>query len=156
MQEEQVAAAETLHAVIDRFWETVPPVWHQVRSHIRGVAVERLGITVEQFHILRRIRSGSVSISDLASEKHISRSAVSQAVEVLVSKGLVTRRENAADRRFVQLELTATGDELLSAIHQENRAWMCARLSALSAGELASLEQGMLLLNKAFINPQSE
>jgi DNA-binding MarR family transcriptional regulator len=156
MQANQDTVDEKLHQIIDRFWETVPPVWHQVRSHIRGVAVERLGITVEQFHILRHIRTGSGSISELAAEKHISRSAISQAVELLVSKGLVTRRENAADRRFVQLDLTPSGNDLLSAIHQENRAWMISRLAVLTPQEQASLEHSMGLLKKAFIDPQPE
>lgn len=153
MQENQVIADEKLHEIIDRFWEAVPPVWHQVRSHIRGVAVERLGITPEQFHILRHIRTGSGSISELAAEKHISRSAISQAVELLVSKGLVTRRENAADRRFVQLDLTPSGSAMLDAIHQENRAWMLSRLAVLNPQELDCVEQSMGLLKKAFIDP---
>jgi DNA-binding MarR family transcriptional regulator len=152
MQTPEITLRTDLQSTIERFWDAVPPVWHQVRSHIRGVAVERLGITVEQFHILRHIRSGSGSISELAAEKHISRSAISQAVELLVSKGLVTRRENAADRRYVQLELTPDGSAMLDAVHQENRAWMSECLSALSPQELDTVQQGLELLKRAFID----
>jgi DNA-binding MarR family transcriptional regulator len=148
---EEISSPENVQETIDRFWAAVPSVWHQVRSHIRGVAVERLGITVEQFHILRHIRTGSGSISELAAEKHISRSAISQAVELLVGKGLVTRHENAADRRFVQLALTPEGSTMLDAVHQENRAWMGERLASLTPQELACVDQGLSLLRQAFI-----
>ena len=74
---------------IDRFWETVPPVWNFVRSHIRATAIGNFDITVEQFHILRYVRRGTGSMSELAAAKNISRPAMSQAVDVLVKKKLL-------------------------------------------------------------------
>jgi DNA-binding MarR family transcriptional regulator len=59
----------------------------------------RFGITMEQFHILRHIRRGYRSVKDLAEKKQINRSAVSQAIDALVSKGLVTRIQESGDRR---------------------------------------------------------
>ena len=73
---------------VDRFWETLPPLWNFIRSHIRATATSNFDITVEQFHVLRYVRRGVTSMSDLAVAKNISRPAISQAVDVLVKNGL--------------------------------------------------------------------
>src|SRR5512138_1156151 len=100
---------------VDRFWETVPPVWNTVRSHIRATATANYDITVEQFHVLRYVRRGPGSMAELATAKNISRPAISQAVDVLVKKGLVTRAQSTTDRRYVELTLTDSGNALLDA-----------------------------------------
>ena len=94
----------SLQQTVDRLLETLPPVWDRIRSNLRSAATEKFGITLEQFHVLRHIRRGFQSVGDLAARKQISRSAVSQSVEVLVAKGLVTRRQESEDRRCVLLE----------------------------------------------------
>jgi DNA-binding MarR family transcriptional regulator len=139
---------EILERTTDRFWEAIPPLWGQVRAHIRAVAIENFEVTVEQFHILRYIRRGRGSVSELALAKHISRPAISQGVDSLVHKGLVSRKPNPADRRYVQLELTAEGDALLDAVFQDTRAWMQARLSALSQAELENVSRALESLKK--------
>jgi DNA-binding MarR family transcriptional regulator len=132
--------------VIDRIWETIPPTWHRIREQLRGTAVEQFGITVEQFHILRHVRKGAGSVSGLAEVKQISPSAISQAVDLLVEKGLLARAQDQNDRRRVLLTLTEHGTELLGSIFQQNRAWMKEKLARLSADELAALDQGLALL----------
>ena len=67
---------------------------------------------------------GFTSVSELAAIRQISRPAISQAVDVLVEKGLISRQQEAEDRRFVHLLLTPNGEALLNKIFQENRAWM--------------------------------
>jgi DNA-binding MarR family transcriptional regulator len=141
---------ESLLRAIDRFWETVPPTWDRIRGRIHIAATENFGITVEQFHILRHIRKGIHSASELAEVKQISRPAISQAVETLVNRGLVTRQYSVRDRRCVELELTESGNDLLDAIFKYNRAWMLEKLAWLSEDELNSLVQGMDVLHKTF------
>lgn len=133
---------------IDRFWETVPPLWNTVRSHIRTTATAKFDITAEQFHVLRHVRRGRCSISELAAAKNISRPAISQAVEVLVKKGFLTRVQSAQDRRFVDLALTEAGNALLDAVFKETRAWMKTRMSALTADELETISTAMEALKK--------
>jgi DNA-binding MarR family transcriptional regulator len=140
-----------LDETIERFWESIPPAWHNIRGNVRGIASEQFNLSVDQFHILRRIRKGSHSVSDLADDFQISRSAISQTIDLLVEKGLVTRTEQARDRRFVQIELTPTGDTLLNAIFKQNRAWMKTKMLDLSAEQLTTLQQGMDLLASHFI-----
>jgi DNA-binding MarR family transcriptional regulator len=137
---------ELSQAAIDRFWEVIPPLWNLVRENVRSIASEQFDISVEQFHILRHIRRGVTSVSDLAEAKGISRPAISQAVDLLVEKGLISRQQEKGDRRFVKLALTPAGDDLMAQIFKENRAWMASRLESLSPGDLECLVQGLQTL----------
>ncbi len=139
-----------INDAIDRFWETVPPVWCKIRGNVRGIAMEYFNLTVEQFQILRLIRKGCHSVSDLAAVQQISRSAISQAMDALVGKGLVTRREQTKDRRYVNLELTELGNNLLNAFYEIYRTWMLEKMNLLSGEEITLLRQGMEILRKAF------
>lgn len=133
---------------VDRFWETVPPLWNLVRSHIRSTATANFDITVEQFHVLRFVRRGPGSMSELAVAKNISRPAISQAVGVLVKKGLLTRVQSTQDRRYVELALTEAGNELLDTVFKETHEWMKARMSPLTAGEMEMLVSGLEIMRK--------
>ena len=144
------SSTEFLPQTIDRFWEIVPPVWNAVRSHVRSIATQQFDITVEQFHLLRHIRRGAHSVSDLADIGRISRPAISQSVDTLVNKGLVSRQQSTDDRRYVQLELTQEGTSLLEAIFGQTRQWMRTKLATLEADELKSVMTGLILLKEAF------
>jgi MarR family transcriptional regulator, 2-MHQ and catechol-resistance regulon repressor len=140
-----------LDETIELFWETIPPSWRCIRKKIHGVASESFGITVEQFHILRHIRKGKGSVSELADEKQISRSAISQAVDILVEKGLIQRSQSPDDRRWVHLELTPDGDELLNAIFKETHRWMKTKMDSLSPDDLEVMRRAMLLFKNTFL-----
>lgn len=133
---------------IDRFWETVPPLWNTVRSHIRATTTANFDITVEHFHILRFVRKGTESMSELAAAKNISRPAMSQAVEVLVKKGLLTRIQSTQDRRYVELALTEAGNQLLDTVFKETRIWMKERMQGLTANELETIARAMDAMKK--------
>lgn len=143
-----------IQLTIERFWEIFPPVWDRLRSNVRGIASSQFNISVEQFQILRHIRKGRTSVSELAQVKQISRSAISQAVDVLVVGGLVNRRQNDADRRCHELDLTARGNDLLNAIYKENRGWMLEQMASLDAEEADSIIRGLEALKRAFIEQQ--
>lgn len=133
---------------IDRFWETVPPLWNSVRSYIRATATANFDITVEQFHVLRHVRRGMGSVSDLATAKNISRPAISQAVDVLVKKGLLTRVHSTEDRRYVELALTESGNNLLDTVFQQTRKWMKERMCDLTADELETMIKALEVMKK--------
>ncbi len=139
-----------LDQVLAQFWETVPPLWHRVRSHIALAARERFNLTHEQFHVLRRIHLGRTHVSELAQDKRISRPAVSRAVDVLVEKGLIVRMQDPDDRRHVNLALTEQGDAVMKSIHEVMDAWLTERLSTLDSDDLEQIMTGMNLLKRAF------
>ncbi|HBX70188.1 MAG TPA: hypothetical protein DEH25_12625 [Chloroflexi bacterium] len=139
-------------AAIDKFWEFFPPVWHTVRAHIHHEAAENFDITVGQFHILRRIRGGIDSVSKLAADRDTSRPAISRAVDVLVNQGLIVRTVNPADRRNVQLSLTAEGQSLMEALFSNTRNWMAEKMADLSEAELEAIFVAGDALKRAFAN----
>jgi Transcriptional regulators len=151
METLEKTSEELLQTAIDRFWETVPPVWNKVRGNVRCIATENFEITLDQFHILRHIRKGRGSVSELADLQQISRPAISQAVDILVEKGLISRRTNADDRRYIRLELTPSGNDLLNTIFKQNRTWMMEKMAAISPDEIDSIVQGLEILKKTFI-----
>jgi DNA-binding MarR family transcriptional regulator len=142
------------HAV-DAVLETLPPVWDRIRSNLRAAATSKFGITLEQFHVLRHIRKGYQSVGDLAEKRQVSRSAVSQAVEVLVEKGLVTRRQESDDRRCVLLELTPHAGKVMDANARENRAWMEEKMASLTPEDLRKILKVMAVLKKTFTPEES-
>jgi MarR family transcriptional regulator, 2-MHQ and catechol-resistance regulon repressor len=145
----------SLQQAVDSVLETLPPVWDRIRSNLRSAATEKFGITLEQFHVLRHIRRGFQSVGDLADKKQISRSAISQSVEVLVAKGLVTRRQESDDRRCVLLELTPHASEVMDANFQQNRVWMKKKMASLAPEELSSIRKAMNILGKTFAPEES-
>jgi DNA-binding MarR family transcriptional regulator len=142
----------TTPLLIDKFWESVPPVWRQTRSQIHHIAIEKFQMTEQQFQVLRRIRKGSTSVSALAEASQTSRSAVSKAVDALVHKGLVARQQDPSDRRNVPLALTDEGQRVMEAIFNEAEAWLSARFARLTSQEAEILLQGLENLRKAFSN----
>jgi DNA-binding MarR family transcriptional regulator len=141
---------DILRQTIDQFWETVPGVWNLIRNHLRSIAAEQFGISVGQFHTLRHVRKGLTSVRDIAEARQVSRPAVSQEVDVLVEGGLVTRRQEAGDRRFVHLALTPAGEDLLNRLFQQNRLWMMQKMAELPAADLEQIRRGLALLESAF------
>jgi DNA-binding MarR family transcriptional regulator len=139
---------ENLRQAVDAFWETYPPFWRRVRARIRQVAAEQFGLSVEQFHILRHVRRGQGSVSELAEARHISRAAISQAVDTLVQKGLIARTTDVRDRRYIRLALTESGDALLDGVFDNVSQWMMQALSSLSGEDLDALVRAMDSLRK--------
>jgi len=142
--------SDRMKETLDAFWGTIPPLWHQIRAQIRADAVENFDITVGQFHILRRIHFGMDSVSKLADDKHISRAAVSRAVDMLVNKGLIRRTPDPADRRCVRLSLTDAGQALLDALFENTRDWMAGKMASLDDAGLEKITQAIQYLKRAF------
>jgi len=153
MQVSTLSTEQLIQAAIEAFWGAIPPVWNRIKANTRSITEENYDISVEQFHILRHIRKGLTSVSELAQVKQISRSAISQAVNVLVEHGLVCRLQNAQDRRNIPLELTGSGNQLLDAISEKNRSWMKNQMASLSTQDLNTLTCAMEILAKTFDKP---
>ena len=144
----------SLESAVDSVLETIPPVWDRIRSNLRAAATQGFGISLEQFHILRHIRMGYCHVGDLAEKKQISRSAVSQAVDVLVAKDLVIRSREKGDRRLVRLELTPYAGGVLDANFRENRDWVKEKMNYLSPGELETVRNAMETLRLTFTDAE--
>lgn len=143
--------SETLGAAVDSVMDNLPHVWDCIRGNLRSAATKRFGITLEQFHTLRHIRMGYRSVKDLADKRQVSRPAVSQAIEVLVRKGLVDRTQDKSDRRYVELSLTPWASGILDGNLEENKRWMESRMSGLAEDELETVRKAMETLSAVFV-----
>ncbi len=145
-----MASDELLQQAIDKFWETVPMIWGQVRNKVRMYGIAGLNITPIQFHILRHMRRGACSVGELAEYQQISRPAISQAVDQMVEEGLITRQQRPHDRRFVQLTMTERGTHLLNSVFSKNRQWMAKKMAGLDPEELETIIKALTYLKKTF------
>jgi DNA-binding MarR family transcriptional regulator len=94
-------------------------------AHIFASAIDRLmgeqlqavsddGLSFSQLRLLKLVSiTDSYTISDVAAFLSVSNAAASKAVDRLVRRGLLERREGAQDRRVVELCLTEAGRCLL-------------------------------------------
>ena len=142
-----------LQEVVDQVINTLPGVWDRIRSKLRASAISNFDITLDQFHVLRHIRRGYTSVAELAEKKQISRPAVSQAVQILVKKGLVTRQTDASDRRSIHLELTPYAQKVMDANFDNMRVWVNEQMQSLTPAELDQVMQAMEILKRTF-NPE--
>jgi DNA-binding MarR family transcriptional regulator len=71
--------------------------------------------SLEQLRVMDRISQGVRYASALASARQMRISAMTPLIEALVTRGWVSRRPEAGDRRRVRLELTAAGRRAMAA-----------------------------------------
>src|ERR1700743_2167809 len=69
-----------------------------------------------QYIVLRRLEDGLHTASELAASMQVEQATLSGLIETLETKGLVERAENADDKRRKDVQLTAAGRKLLTAI----------------------------------------
>jgi DNA-binding MarR family transcriptional regulator len=117
-------------------------VWNASR-----VFFERWDLSPSQFNVLNLLRLNPTGLSqtDLSRELIMHRSNVTGLVDRLEKRGLVARREVAADRRAYSVVLTAAGARLLRGIlprYYEDAARVWGHLPARRATALiADLQQ---------------
>jgi DNA-binding MarR family transcriptional regulator len=72
-------------------------------------------LTFRQYRSLTRVQAGCSSLTELASFGNLTIPTVSEGVDVLVRRGLLTRVPNPDDRRAISLEITSAGAEAVAA-----------------------------------------
>jgi DNA-binding MarR family transcriptional regulator len=95
----------------------VPPsVGRVVARMARQVerAVDPLDLSLAQYRVLALLGDGSSASSALAAQLAVSPPSISSVVDGLVTRGLVERQPDPADRRRLTLLLTVAGTTLLS------------------------------------------
>ncbi len=134
------------------------------REVVARLSDERLfrpaGITDQQFNVLRIVKGGPPEgslIREIRRRILTCRADVPRLVDRMVRAGLVTRREDPADRRGCLVSLTAAGEDLLAAlapVHdalcrevagllpEEARIALSGHLEALRAGIQRTFREG--------------
>lgn len=105
-------------------------------SHRGGVTLALMTeaqVTLQHVLILTRLRElGANSVSGIAEDLNLSRSAASLAIEHLVQLGLTTRVEDAADRRRKIVNLNDKGARLVERLIESRAAEYEAALTTIA------------------------
>lgn len=86
-------------------------------------------LTFDAFFIMHEIGQSPrpLLLMELAHRHHVSRSAISRQISMLLSNQYITQQANAADRRQKGLSLTATGrhldQQLMTTMHKTVHQW---------------------------------
>jgi MarR family transcriptional regulator, organic hydroperoxide resistance regulator len=121
-----------------------------LRKMVRGLRqsaemVERdLGVSAAQLFVMRELaREPNQSVKELAVMTMTTHSTVSEVVGQLITKGLVSRAEDQADRRRSSIRLTTRGSQLLRKAPRAIQEELVDGFSLLRAGERKSLATGL-------------
>ena len=108
-------------------------------DYVRAVGELELSLTqLRALHVLA-YDDEQLSLKELADRLGLSLPAVSRSIDGLVHRGLVTRAEDAADRRMKQVRATPAAPELLDRLTELRLAGIEQFVSTLSARERSRL-----------------
>ena len=127
----------------------LPPVMWFIRRHMRQHRT--CGLSVPQFRTLCLLdRYPTASLSLVAENLGCSQPSASRLVSGLVSRGIVTRREGATDRRQIELILTASGQRVLNKARAATLDRLAAELEGMSEADRRTIASAMTILNETF------
>jgi DNA-binding MarR family transcriptional regulator len=101
------------------------------------------GLTLSQLELLGEVsRTGVTTPAELGTRLHVRVQSLTDSINELVSRGLIARRPDEADRRRQLIEITDAGIALLEADRAERDAWLHATMR----DNLSQLEFDLLML----------
>jgi DNA-binding MarR family transcriptional regulator len=118
--------------------ESMMAVTRQMRRHRPDN-----GLTLSQMQLLGEIsRAGVTAPAELAARLGVRVQSLTDGINELVTRELIARRPDDADRRRQLIEITDVGTELLEADRAERDAWLHATMR----DNLTQLEFDLLML----------
>jgi DNA-binding MarR family transcriptional regulator len=118
--------------------ESMMAVTRQMRRHRPDH-----GLTLSQLELLGEVsRTGVTTPAELGTRLHVRVQSLTDSINELVSRGLIARRPDEADRRRQLIEITDAGRALLEADRAERDAWLHATMR----DNLSQLEFDLLML----------
>jgi DNA-binding MarR family transcriptional regulator len=118
--------------------ESVMALARQMRRHRPDT-----GVTLSQMEVLGEVsRTGVITPAALAARMHVRVQSLTDSINELERRALMSRRPDPDDRRRQLLELTAAGVALLDGDRAQRDAWLDAAITE----HLSDLEAGLLML----------
>ena len=112
-------------------------------------SIERTELGDSDFRVLEvLLHKGPLPVNTIGPKVWLTPGSISVAVDRLVKKGLVSRKDHAGDRRVRQVELTAKGRVLITRGFREHAAAMGIAVSVLSKKERLTLLRLLKKLGK--------
>lgn len=108
------------------------------------------GVTLAQCHTLLEIGSkGNTSLVELASELGIDPSTLSRTINGMVNNGLVNRKLNPSDRRYVSITLTKKGKSLFDSIENFYNSYISRLFEFIPKGKHKQVMESFILFSGA-------
>jgi DNA-binding MarR family transcriptional regulator len=117
-------------------------LWRHVMSTGRSgtyAIFEELDLTLTRVKALAALSHDELSVKDLAERLGLSLPGASRAVDALVDRGLLYRREDAADRRQKRLSATGAGRDALRRLDEARLSGTAAFTATLPAAQCKRL-----------------
>jgi MarR family 2-MHQ and catechol resistance regulon transcriptional repressor len=112
-------------------------------------SIKRTDLGDSDFRVLEvLLHKGPLPVNTVGPKVWLTPGSISVAVDRLVKKGLVSRKDRAGDRRVRQVELTAKGRALITRGFREHATAMETAVSALSKNERLTLLRLLKKLGK--------
>lgn len=146
IQETGGGARAESEADLDAVVEAIVYLYTESRRITKDVA-SRHGLTGPQLAVVKMLEQlGKLSLSELSNQIHARNSTVTGIIDRMEREGLVTRRRSDADRRVINIELTAAGRRLAADIQVEPVAVFRRVLSELGPKDARDLGRILTLL----------
>jgi DNA-binding MarR family transcriptional regulator len=101
------------------------------------------GLTLSQMEVLGEVsRTGVTTPAELSARMHVRVQSLTDSINELEARDLISRRPDPVDRRRQLLELTSAGTALLTEDRGQRDAW----LQEMMRDHLSELESGLLML----------
>ena len=114
-----------------------------------AVSIERTKLGDSDFRVLEAVlHKGPLPVNTIGPKVWLTPGSISVAVDRLVKKGLVARKERSQDRRVRQVELTGKGRALIVRGFREHAAAMEKAMRVLSKKERLALQRLLKKLGK--------
>src|SRR5262252_7943064 len=146
MKPKRVAKAQDTTGV--HVWLVVMKAFPALMPHEAG-SIEQTGLGDSDFRVLEvLLHKGPLPVNTIGPKVWLTPGSISVAVDRLVKKGLVSRKDHPDDRRVRQVELTPKGRALISRGFGEHAAAMEDVANVLSKNERLTLLRLLKKLGK--------
>ncbi len=129
--------------------DVVPIVMKDIRTEMRRRRSPDL--TIPQFRTLLFVnRNEGSSLLEVANNLGLTPPSASRLVDVLISRGFMTREEHLADRRRIKLSVTNHGRQVLEDCRKGTLTNLAEKLSALPVEDRRVIVKAMQTLRSVF------
>jgi MarR family 2-MHQ and catechol resistance regulon transcriptional repressor len=129
-------------------WLVFMKAFRALFPHAAG-SIKQTELGDSDFRVLEALlHKGPLPVNTVGPKVWLTPGSISVAVDRLVRKGLVSRKDRAGDRRVRQVELTAKGRALITRGFREHAAAMETAVSILSKNERLTLLRLLKKLGK--------
>ncbi len=131
--------------------EQIQDLLKQINMDIRHIMLKefhKYPLTFHQFHILKLIKKNpQINLTSLCGDLSLTKGSLSLTINKLVEEGYVLRKENASDRRNIDILLTEKGEKILAETKDKSREIFNLLTSALSDEDLKDITKSLAKLS---------